>query len=87
MFQDYHGEPCARLSRHDSIFVDGTKATQGPIFRIASMLLFHQPSVHLDQLSKMYVDKLITVLSWRKWIDQLISDWENSITPVCFHPK
>ena len=82
MYQDYYGEPCARLGRHDSIFVDGLKSTEGLIFRLTSALLFHQPAVHFQQLRQMYVDDMITVISWSKWIEQLLSDWENSITPV-----
>ena len=82
MYQDYYGETCARLSRHDSIFADGITSKQSAFFRIVSLLLFHQPSVHLKQLREIYVDNLITLIRWTRFIERLMQDWENSITPV-----
>lgn len=78
----YHGESCARLSRLVGV-EDEPEERRTLFFKVVSALLFYLPSLYFTELQKVYVDRTVHYWGWRRFISELKSDWENSITPVC----
>lgn len=83
MYEDHHGEPCARLSRHESIFSDTENSSKSEWpFLLISSLLFQQPAIYYQELRKVYVDDMLTSVSWHRLVEKMKRDWENAIIPV-----
>lgn len=81
-FLHYHGEVCARLNRMDGVEEQPDAEHRSPFFNVASVLLFYLPSLYFKELEKVYVDRTVHYWGWRRFISELKSDWENSITPA-----
>ncbi|KAJ7472336.1 hypothetical protein B0H11DRAFT_2038630 [Mycena galericulata] len=76
-FYNFHGEPCARLEKNVSVF--GNVQTRSLLFRIIAAFTFNAPSVHLRTLDEVYVDELLNLDPWRRFIDTLCLEWQELI--------
>jgi hypothetical protein len=57
-----------------------TEEKSSPIYmRLIFFLLFDAPSTHLTSLRELYVDRVIYVYGWQKYMGFLCSDWHNMI--------
>lgn len=81
-FTEHHGESCARLSRHESVYVDNDPPGRQLLFQFISTLLCQQPIMYLRELQRVYVDNQLTTVAWMKLANKMKRDWENSVIPV-----
>ncbi|KAJ7096267.1 hypothetical protein C8R44DRAFT_372560 [Mycena epipterygia] len=76
-FINYHGQEAARLSRYQS--VHGEPSWQDKkrswLMSILSPILFYAPDVHLCNLGKVWVDRIVAKQPWVKLISKLTSEW------------
>jgi hypothetical protein len=75
-FYHFHGLPCARLDRDQSVY-DDSLGRRSYLITILSPILFHAPDVHLYSLEKAYVDKIIYRRVWQEVVQKLNKEWEE----------
>ncbi|KAF9010167.1 hypothetical protein BDQ17DRAFT_1004423 [Cyathus striatus] len=75
-FLHWHGQPAARLSRDTSAHGPIVKVRSW-IMKVASALLFSAPDVHLRNLEKIWVDRLMYEHIWKQTIHKLINEWQE----------
>ncbi|KAI0631090.1 hypothetical protein C8Q77DRAFT_183164 [Trametes polyzona] len=79
--QNLHGTKWARTANR-SIFSPREHGCQSSwTFTICSWLLFLTPSIYLQRLDEIWLDHHVHCQKWRKFIDEIQSDWVASITP------
>ncbi|EPQ52228.1 hypothetical protein GLOTRDRAFT_95863 [Gloeophyllum trabeum ATCC 11539] len=72
----YHGQRAARLALDQSIY-DKEDHHRSWGFRILSPLLFNEPRMQLQQLEKIWTDRISHSVHWRRTIDKLQEGWEK----------
>jgi len=73
-FYNFHGEPQARLERDQSVY--GYPSDQKTrLIKIFSYLLFSLPDVHLRNLQKMQVDKILYKYDWDRTMQTMKDEW------------
>ncbi|PSR76611.1 hypothetical protein PHLCEN_2v8369 [Hermanssonia centrifuga] len=81
-FMNFHGETIARLNRDESVHHSPGDKRRTYLFRFLSHLLFAMPSLYLKELEKVWVDNTVAYHPWRRFMGEMKTDWENSITPA-----
>lgn len=88
-FLNFHGESYARIERNFSVY-GYALYPRGFLFRILSWMLFSTPDVHLKNLQKMWVDKILHKAVWQETLSKSLTEWQELVTAVsrshCF-PK
>ena len=79
---NYFGERGARIDSKMSVFSPSVRQKRTLFFRFMTHLLFYMPTVYMEELERVWIDKTIDYLAWRKFITGLQHDWESSIIPV-----
>jgi len=75
----FHGQETSRQHRYKSIYDDGPR-TRTITFRLLfSPALFFTPDVHLRELRKVWADEVIIEDVWRKFMQKLVSEWEEFV--------
>ncbi|TFK73482.1 hypothetical protein BDN72DRAFT_183056 [Pluteus cervinus] len=77
-FNNFHGEPGARLDRDHSVYESDRRA-QSWLIEFCSPLLFYGPSVHLRDLDSVWFDGLMYHAAWTRLMKKLIDDWQDYI--------
>ncbi|KAI0293045.1 hypothetical protein BC826DRAFT_1143101 [Russula brevipes] len=73
-FMHFHGQKTSRQDRNKSIYAgDCHKPTM--LICLLSPVLFFAPDVHLRELKKVWADKLVIEEVWKKFMEQLVSEW------------
>jgi hypothetical protein len=75
-FFNFHGQNGARLSRDQSIH-GPTDAPRSYLIGLLSPLLFGVPNAHLHTLNNIYVDRLVSLGSWKPFINRLNDGWQG----------
>jgi len=73
-FYNFHGEPQARLERDKSVY----GCPSGPrtwLIKIFSYVLFSMPEVHLQNLQKMQVDRILYKYDWERTMETVKEEW------------
>jgi len=76
-FLNFYGQPGARLDFTHS--VHGKKRQRSYLIRVLSPLLFYTPDSHLQSLDELWVDELLRLVSWNKFIEKLDHEWVGLI--------
>ncbi|KAK0495915.1 hypothetical protein EDD18DRAFT_1353543 [Armillaria luteobubalina] len=76
-FYDFHGQPGARLEREKSIY--GRKVKHTAFIVLLSPLLFFSPDNHLASLEKIWLDGIISRVSWTVFMEKLNTEWQEFI--------
>ncbi|KAJ7280808.1 hypothetical protein C8J57DRAFT_106390 [Mycena rebaudengoi] len=71
----FHGEYAARLDRRQSVY--GWTPTRRYWMAILSPLLFNAPSGHLRDLQGIFMDQLVSQLSWKRLMEKVLSEWQD----------
>jgi len=80
-FVHFHGQKTSRQSKYKSIYEDcGHKRTKP--FQLLSLILFFTPDVHLRELKKVWADELIIEETWKGFMQNLVSEWEEFVLYV-----
>jgi hypothetical protein len=74
MFLNFHGQRAARLSRDQTIH-EPTHHNSSLLMAVLSPLLFYAPDAHFRSLENMYVDRMVTLAPWNRFIDKLNGEW------------
>jgi len=73
-FYNFHGEPQARLERDKSVY--GCSSGQKTwLIKIFSYVLFSVPEVHLQNLQKMQVDRILYKYDWQRTMETIKEEW------------
>jgi hypothetical protein len=80
-FYHFHGQPCARLGRDQSIYGE-VRGTRSWLIHSLSPVLFYAPEYHLRTLEKMWIDGLTRETLWRQFTDRLNTEWQEMILYV-----
>ncbi|KAJ6609080.1 hypothetical protein B0H10DRAFT_1954921 [Mycena sp. CBHHK59/15] len=76
-FYLFHGEPCARLDKTQSVY--GFVPRRSPLIKIVSPLLFNAPLTHLQAFESVYTDEIVSHAPWRRITDILDLEWQELI--------
>ncbi|KAI9511124.1 hypothetical protein F5148DRAFT_423388 [Russula earlei] len=77
-FVHFHGQKTSRQDRYKTIYTDGSR--KPTIFiKLVSLTLFFTPDVHLRELKKVWADELIIEEVWTKFMQKLVSEWEEFV--------
>ncbi|QRV86426.1 hypothetical protein RhiJN_14444 [Ceratobasidium sp. AG-Ba] len=72
------GEECARPDR--TVVVTGQHAShRSPAYLRYSKAMFEGPSIHLDKLEHIWVERIIYTHHWRKLVTDLIEEWTGAL--------
>jgi len=71
----FHGEYAARLDRRLSVY--GRSPQRRYWMAIISPLLFNVPNGHLRDLQSLFMDDIISQLSWKRHLDKILSEWQE----------
>jgi hypothetical protein len=77
----YAGMDIARLQHGQSVFSDAIPG-RTYLMRMLSPLLFFAPYAHLETLNDVYVDDMISHVSWNKFLQTAQEDWRDFILIV-----
>ncbi|KAG8697206.1 hypothetical protein FRC09_008010 [Ceratobasidium sp. 395] len=73
-----YGEDCARLDR--TIVVTGQHASnRSSTYLNYSKAMFNGPTIHLDKLEHIWVERIIYTHHWRKLVADLIEEWTGAL--------
>jgi len=81
-FVHFHGQETSRQHRYKSIYNDGPRKRTMLFRRLFSPALFFTPDVHLRELGKVWADEVIMEEVWRKFMQKLVSEWEEFVLYV-----
>ena len=56
------------------------------LITLLSPLLFLGPEVYLQEMEKLWTDEVIIEGEWRRFIDSVLNEWNDMITPVFYPP-
>jgi len=77
-FFNFYGQPEARLNRDDSVHGQWTNRRTWFIKSI-SIFLFSAPDIHLENLQKMWVDKILHKAVWEEGLKKVTDEWQEFI--------
>lgn len=77
-FITHYGQQRARLCTGQSI-IDGPCHQERRMFKIADRLLFSVPREYTRRLDALFVDRLVYLQPWRKFISAAQNEWKSSI--------
>ena len=80
-FLNFYGQPEARLNRDDSVYGHSTNRRTWFIKSI-SIFLFSAPDVHLENLQKMWVDRILHNAVWEEGLRKVTDEWQEFILYV-----
>lgn len=78
----YYGEAGARCSRSDAAMEGGEHGPRSLPFLLVSMSCFFMPSVYLQELELLFMDKTVHYHAWRRFIMVARQDWVDSAVPA-----
>jgi len=78
----FHGQETSRQHRYKSIYSDSARRRTKAFRLLFSPALFFTPDVHLRELGKVWADELIIEDVWRKFMQKLVSEWEEFVLYV-----
>nr|GAT59558.1 predicted protein [Mycena chlorophos] len=90
---NHYGQEQARLSRDQSIFYREERNNRTSV--VVNALTFGSFSAHLRRLEDVFVDDLVNVAYWRKFVNGNIGRWKREamaierpflLSPASFHP-
>ncbi|KAJ7500753.1 hypothetical protein B0H11DRAFT_1994306 [Mycena galericulata] len=70
-----HGEYVARLDRRKSVYGASPKCRYWMV--LSSPLLFNAPNGHLQNLRAIFMDELVSQLSWKRLMEKVLSEWQD----------
>ncbi|KAJ7500743.1 hypothetical protein B0H11DRAFT_2225139 [Mycena galericulata] len=70
-----HGEYAARLDRRKSVYGASPKRRYWMV--LLSPLLFNAPNRHLRDLRAIFMDELVSQLSWKRLMEKVLSEWQD----------
>lgn len=73
-----HGQRHARLDRNQSIHGNGVRPRSW-LMQAFSIAFFMAPEVHLRDVEKLYVDRIVLTSSWKRHILKLQGEWQEFI--------
>lgn len=65
----------------------GEHGPRSLLFLLISMSCFFMPSVYLQELELLFMDKTVHYHAWRRFITVARQDWVDSATPVRSFPR
>ncbi|KAJ6582987.1 hypothetical protein DFH09DRAFT_1029437 [Mycena vulgaris] len=74
-FYLFHGEPCARLDRSQSVY--GCVPRHSLLIKIVAPLLFNAPLTHLRTLHDAYGDEIVSNAPWQRITEVLNIEWQE----------
>jgi len=77
-FFNFYGQPEARLNRDDSVYGHSTNRRTWFIKSI-SIFLFSAPDIHLENLQKMWVDKILHKAVWEEGLKKVTEEWQEFV--------
>ena len=86
MFENYHGEHCARLGAGQSVFPRSRSASNSWLLHSVSFLLFFIPYQCMTTLEEMWVDDTLRTTLWNDFLSDKQKEWNGLILPVCTFP-
>ena len=88
MFENYHGEHCARLGAGQSVFPRSRSvASNSWLLHSVSLLLFLIPYRCMTTLETMWVDDTLRNTLWNDFLADKQKEWNGLILPVCTFPR
>lgn len=82
-FLNFHGQRGARLGADQNIFErDDAMTGRSVLFHLVSIFLFFRSQHYMDQLNKIWVDRMVRQRAWDKFITTCLKDWKHALTPV-----
>ncbi|KAF5311161.1 hypothetical protein D9619_008038 [Psilocybe cf. subviscida] len=78
-FLNFHGESYARIERNFSVYGDALYPRTW-FLQSLSLLLFSAPDVHLTNLQKMWVDKVLHKAVWEETLKKFSTEWQELVT-------
>ncbi|KAH9958307.1 hypothetical protein BC827DRAFT_1220437 [Russula dissimulans] len=78
-FVHFHGQETSRQHRYKSIYNDDPHKRTMFFQLLFSPALFFTPDVHLRELRKVWADEIIIEDVWRKFMQRLVSEWEEFV--------
>ncbi|EIW81953.1 hypothetical protein CONPUDRAFT_152845 [Coniophora puteana RWD-64-598 SS2] len=77
-FFNFYGQPGARLDSDQAVYRDKkTIRNKSMLIRVFTPLLFNAPSMHWEQLRKIWVDSVVSYVPWMKFINDLNQEWKS----------
>ncbi|KAJ7619660.1 hypothetical protein FB45DRAFT_931357 [Roridomyces roridus] len=73
----FHGEYAARIDRSLSVYPAGSPPQGGSGMAIISPLLFNAPKGHLRDLRGLFMDRIISQVSWKRYIEKVLTEWQE----------
>ncbi|KAJ7439702.1 hypothetical protein B0H11DRAFT_2354990 [Mycena galericulata] len=70
-----HGEYAARLDRRKSVYGASPKRHYWMV--LLSPLLFNAPNRHLRDLRAIFMDELVSQLSWKRLMEKVLLEWQD----------
>jgi hypothetical protein len=77
-YLNYHGQPCARLCRDQSVH-SSAPPERTLLIKLFSPLLFFAPDVHLRALEDIWVDEMVCHVPWKDFMTKMNDDWERYV--------
>ncbi|PCH35236.1 hypothetical protein WOLCODRAFT_139818 [Wolfiporia cocos MD-104 SS10] len=74
-YTTHYGEEHSRLSR-DQRILDIAEVKRRLPYALLSRMLFNIPNLHLQNLDALYIDQLVYIEQWRKFIRSCRSEWK-----------
>ena len=87
MFENYHGEHCARLAVDQSIHPPRTNRNVSWLHWIFLSFMFWIPQQCMTKLESMRVDDILCKTRWMDFLSDRRKEWEKNTTPVSFHTR
>jgi hypothetical protein len=81
-FVNLYGQPEARLSLVQKLHRIARKETSFPA-RVAIVLLFLSPVIHLRSLRKIWMEQEVNGTAWKRFIENVQKEREKILIPVC----
>ncbi|KAG5635306.1 hypothetical protein H0H81_011766 [Sphagnurus paluster] len=75
-FYNFHGQPCARLERDQSVY-EQTQNKRSWLIVSLSPILFFAPEVHLRALEKVWIDGITRTVLWKEFVGKLYDEWQE----------
>lgn len=76
-FTQFYGEDYARLGR-SQYRLEKPPVRSRALTVLSSALLFGRPNVIRTQMDRLFIDRLVYVIHWRKWIMSVQQSWTES---------
>ncbi|KAK7435484.1 hypothetical protein VKT23_019606 [Stygiomarasmius scandens] len=76
-FIHFHGQPGARLDFDKSVHYTLDNSLKSWVIKLLSPLMFDAPDIYYNTLDKIWVDRMLHMESWEKFIDGMKGEWQG----------